>query len=451
MAGDSTRTASALRRRNDEQGSSRLGWAGVTGRGTCPGCKREYALTKAGKIRAHRCTDGVSGPNPHRAPLSTENEERTCQSSDGPTVTSDVDQFLSAETRPEPKRPQWGRYRLPHPVTGKEQSWQRVTTFARMASDGFGLEQWKLRMALKGASLRPDLVALAASLDAKKDAKRLNALVEQAREAAGGSAAANLGTAIHALTETVDLAKDKRAALSDVPVAQRSDVAAYLDCLDAHGIVVVPEMVERITCVPAYEVAGTLDRGLEITRSGRITLRSGRTVTLRSGEHVIGDVKTGKDLSHGEGEIAVQLHSYAQGVNEAGVWDHGSQRWADVPKVRGDVAFVMHVPAGTGTCTLYVIDLDMGREAAKLCVAVRAGRKVKGFLTAYEPESFKLDLSKIGTEEQGPSPYMDLLERFASIRTNAQGSALYHEACETFGTDSDEVKRLVEIGKAALS
>lgn len=365
-------------------------------------------------------------------------------------MTSDL--FESpAQPRPEPKRDRWGRYVLPHPHTGKSQSWQRVTTFARTAADGFGLEQWKLRMALKGAALRPDLVALAASLDVRTDAKRLNQLADQAREAAGGSSAANLGTAIHALTESVDLARDKQTALDSVPEAQRPDVAAYLDCLDGHGIVAVPELVERITCVPGYDVAGTLDRVLRITRDARLTLKSGRLVQLHAGDRTIGDVKTGRDLSHSEGEIAVQLHSYAEGVNEAGVWDH-EKGWQSIPRVRDDVAFVMHVPAGSGSCTLYVVDLAMGREAAELCVKVREGRKVKGFLTEYEPGQFKLDLSRIGTGEPStPSPYQAFLERFASIRSRAEGSALYREACEVFGSDSAETRRLVEIGKAALS
>lgn len=375
-------------------------------------------------------------------------------SNGGSTVTSEVDLFLSAESpRPEPKRDGWGRYLLPHPMTGKNQPWQRVTTFARTAADGYGLEQWKLRMALKGAALRPDLVALAASLDVKADAKRLNALAEQAKEAAGGSAAANLGTAIHALTETVDMSRDKAAALLSVPAAQRQDVASYMEALSDHGLVPVPELVERVTCVPEYGVAGTLDRVLRITRDAQVTLKSGRVVQLRSSDHVIGDVKTGKDLSHSEGEIAVQLHSYAQGVNEVGVWDHDNERWwhpfLGEPLVRDDVAFVMHVPAGSGTCTLFVVDLAMGREAAQLCVNVRDHRKIKGYLTPYDPESAGLDFSQIQSAEL--SPYMIMLERFASITTRAEGSVLYKEACEMFGSGSTEVARLVEIGKAALS
>lgn len=185
----------------------------------------------------------------------------------------------------------YGRYKLVHPDTGKPVKWTRTTTFAKSIQDTFALSQWAQRMTLKGAALRPDIVAAVSTLEVKADKDRVNALVEDAKKAAGNKVAANLGTAVHAFTE------DRDRALVGMPVKAREvpddlmpSVDAYEQILSAFGLRPVPGLIEFTTAVKQYEVAGTSDRVYRVTRD--ITFKiNGRSLTLYAGEYVIGDVK----------------------------------------------------------------------------------------------------------------------------------------------------------------
>lgn len=351
-------------------------------------------------------------------------------------VTTDVFEAASAiKTDNEPKRDRWGRYLLPHPETGKRQAWTRATTMAKSISDTFALSQWSQRMVIKGLSVRPDLVSLAHSLDVRKDKDKLNSIAEQAKDAAGQKVSANLGTAVHALTESVDAG----AALDTVPPQHQSDVAAYLAAMSEAGLTVVPHLIERITVANQFDVAGTFDRVLKTA----------------DGDYVIGDLKTGRTLEYGWPEIAIQLALYAHGVNEAGVYDLAAERWDQVPQVRTDYGIVMHLPVGESICTLYRIDLTQGWAAARLCASVRDWRKARNLAEPY-------------VVAEAPSPYLDLLaaavgdighvavrpptwaERFAAVSSRGEASALYAEALEALG-NGPELALLVKVGMAQLA
>ncbi len=204
--------------------------------------------------------------------VQTETVTHTPSASMTDPAVPEADVFDSAPAaKPEPKRDRWGRYMLPHPDTGKRQAWTRATTMAKSISDTFALNMWSQRMTAKGLALRPDLVALAGTLDVKADKDRLNSLVDQAKDAAGQKVAANLGTAVHSYTEHVD----GGGSLESVPVLHRPEVAAYLAAMRDAGLTAVPHLIERITVVPEFGTAGTLDRVLQEA----------------DGSYVIGDVK----------------------------------------------------------------------------------------------------------------------------------------------------------------
>jgi hypothetical protein len=99
-------------------------------------------------------------------------------------------------------RDRYGRPMVVPPKGGKAVPYTRTTTVAGSLDDGTALVAWKLRMAAAGLTLRSDLL-LAAS--ANRDNKlEMDKLVEDAMEAAGATAQANIGTAIHTLTEKYD-------------------------------------------------------------------------------------------------------------------------------------------------------------------------------------------------------------------------------------------------------
>lgn len=289
-----------------------------------------------------------------------------------------------AEVPDKDKYDRWGRYKVNHPANpSKKVAWTRATTFAKSVQDTFALSQWAQRMTLKGAALRPDIVAAAGTLEVKKDKDQMNALVEDAKKAAGVKVAANKGTAVHSYTEHRDRGEEV-----EIPEEYVPTVDAYEAVLKEFGLEPVPGLIEFTTAVAQFEIVGTSDRCYRVTRDITIDL-NGRPVTLYAGEYVIGDVKTGADLSYGWQEIAIQLAIYAQGLNSSGVWSWASRTWSrpedpDQPgvqiQVRTDVGVVPHLPVdreetGAPLATLYAVDLTAGWAACVLCGQVRSWRK----------------------------------------------------------------------------
>lgn len=265
-------------------------------------------------------------------------------------------------------RDRWQRPLIKPAAGGKPVAYTRVTTFAGSIEDMFGLGQWQQRMVALGLATRPDLVlSVAAHADDKNE---LNRIVDSAREAAAASAAATTGTALHRLAERYDRGQ---ITLAEVPESNRADLAAYAAAmapLRIHGI-------EQFVVVDEIQVAGTFDRIVEY-----------------GGQRYVADIKTGS-IEYGSGKMAVQLALYAHG-------------WLYEPKrnsrgstgVSTTAGIIIHLPAGTGRCDLYWIDLRAGWEAAELCDKVRAWRKRKGLLAA----------ATFGAAEPIPSPTLSRLE-----------------------------------------
>lgn len=274
------------------------------------------------------------------------------------TSRSDVldDPALAAPApRPEPKRDRWGRYLIPDPVTGKERSWTRATTWAATVADTFGLTQWELRMAAIGLARRQDLlVGVAAVLDPDSpDGKRkLNKLVDQAKDAAHAGARATIGTALHSFVEAIDGGREVQ-----VPAPFDRDIDAYRRAMVP--IKVSPNYLEKICVVRELGVAGTMDRVVRLPAS-RLPM--------------IGDVKTGRDLSYSWTEIAIQLALYAHADT---VYDPTRERHGRMLPVDQERALVIHLPASEARCQLYIVDIAAGWEMALTCGKVRDWRKRK--------------------------------------------------------------------------
>lgn len=290
-------------------------------------------------------------------------------------------------------RDRWGRYLLPHPQTGQVQPWTRATTVASSIADTFTLSQWSQRMAVKGLTMRPDLYALACGFDVAADRDDMNSVCEQAKSAAGDKVAANLGTAMHNFTAAVD-----RGDKVNIPPNMLADVNAYSEALRATGLELVLDMIEQriaLTRAAAGEdIAGTFDRVYRVVRDIDIKMADGTPVHLAAGTYVIGDLKTGRDLSYGWGEIAIQETIYAHGINQNGTWNVAKKEWNTLPlgyddghdgpmprMVSEKVGIVVHLPIqkkpGAPACEVYAVDLEQGWNAIQLCVAVRQWRKAK--------------------------------------------------------------------------
>ena len=256
------------------------------------------------------------------------------------------------------KRDGYGRYLLPHPHTGKEAAWTRTTTISSTLADRWALEAWSQRNTVIGLGLRPDLYALAAA-STPDDKDQLTQIVDQAQEAARASSAANLGTALHQLTQRIDAGETL-----DVPEPWRPDVDAYLNTLTANHLKV--EAIEQIVVDVRYQIAGTFDRILHSPDTGL---------------SYVADLKTGANaLRYSTNEIAIQLAIYA-GATHAWTGTY----YQPMPTVSQDWAIIIWLPVSQGHCELHAVNLTEGRKALTLALAVRAWRKRSDLTTPYPP------------------------------------------------------------------
>ncbi len=278
---------------------------------------------------------------------------RTTENKPKPAEVHPDDPF--SQPSAEPERDGYGRYLIPHPETGKKQAWTRATTMAKSISDTYALQKWGERMTAKGLMSRADLRAMVAATPLT-DKDKLNALCEDAKTAAGSKDSANHGSAMHAFTETLDRGQADDAFWSALEDQQRADLAAYAKALEAEGITILPQFIERTVVLTDPEVVGTFDR---IVRMPDGTLR-------------IVDLKTGQNLDYGWNEIAIQLAIYA---NAGTVYDWRTRKHLPMPDVDRKLGLVIHLPVGTGECTTYDVDLTEGWAGLLLCAEVRGWRK----------------------------------------------------------------------------
>ena len=241
-------------------------------------------------------------------------------------------------------RDRYGRPMVVPPKGGKAVPYTRTTTVAGSLDDGTALVAWKLRMAAAGLTLRPDLL-LAASA-ARENKLEMDKLVEDAMEAAGATSAATIGTAIHTLTEKHDRGED----LGVIPEDYVADIQAYADVTKPFKHI----HIEQFSVLDKYKIAGTPDRVVEY-----------------KGEKFIADLKTGS-ISYPH-KIAMQLAVYANGLPyDPATATRGS--WGDINTERG---IIIHLPAGSGECTLHFVDLKKGWKGIQLAMKVRTWRDTK--------------------------------------------------------------------------
>lgn len=372
-----------------------------------------------------------------------------------PAPASDIPESTTTVSgQPEPDRDRWGRYLLPVGGSGK-QAHTRATTFAKLGANTKAIEAWNERNVIRGLALRPDLLMLANGLEVKRDRNDLNSIAAQAKDAAGSKVAANIGTAYHAFTERLDAGL---LALGDIPPQYKTRVLQYLEATTRAGLTTRPEWIERTTAVRADQVgaplpvAGTLDRIFQ----------------LPDGSLVIGDLKTGADLSYGEMEIEVQLALYAHGVNTHGLFDWNTKQWerplvvdaAGTPsalQVRTDIAIVVHLPADGDGCTLYVADIERGwRDAQRLGPLQSSLREKKRFRTLMAS-----DLTPRTAKELPAQPSPDQADAndawgwakhlISTAETQARIAELYQSFLDSGLFHTDQLAVLVGLGKDRLN
>jgi hypothetical protein len=236
--------------------------------------------------------------------------------------------------------------------------YKRCTTFIDVLQSEFALKQWDRRMVAYGMSQRPDLVLAAAASDPNSPSEKrgIQSIAGAAIEHARGSAAANIGTALHKLTERMDRGEK----LGVVPEPFPADLRAYEECVKAEKLEWVG--VESFRVHDEYQVAGTTDR-----------------IGWYRGRLRIFDLKTSPNenpISYPHGP-SMQLAMYAHSVPYIYPGDY---RTADVADVDTDVAYIINMPAGSGRCELRPVNIAKGWGACTLAVQVWRWRDTKGLI-----------------------------------------------------------------------
>ena len=278
------------------------------------------------------------------------------------------------------RRDQWGRYLVRPPFDDAEKpvGYTRATTVATALDDGYGLQKWLATMAICGAMMRPGLRAQwealmathagdpwYASDEAKRDCKRL---VDECAAVGGANDRSEIGTALHEITAMFDAG---RTPTHLSPETER-DLTVYADTLAAANIVLDPDLIETTVVLDEPRVAGTFDRGARVPGFAK---------------PLIADLKTGGDLSFSWHSIAVQVAIYAHGdaIYRQGPAEDGSGDVREpMPDVDRDNGLIIWLPAGTGECELFLVDLTAGWEAFQRSMWVREWRKRDVFMVLGE-------------------------------------------------------------------
>lgn len=265
--------------------------------------------------------------------------------------------------RVEPPRDRWTRPLITPVGGGKAVPYTRVSTLAKALDDNQGLINWAAAATVIGAMRRPGLHAAWQALIAEhgdpwyatdQSKAQCKRLVEQCKEAGGTTDRADIGTALHKLTELVDQGR----ALEHVQPQLQADVEAYRSTMEAHGIEVLTDYLEAFVVLDEQRLGGSFDM----------------LARLPDGRVVVCDKKTGSNLDFSWLAFAVQLGCYSRGV----LYDAATHVRTPLPDVDQSIGLIIHIPAGTGTCTLHEVDLDAGWEAAQVSIAVRQWRARKG-------------------------------------------------------------------------
>jgi len=342
--------------------------------------------------------------------------------------------------RPESKFGTWGWYQLPDPESGRPTGFPRATTIAETLDDTYGLNRWKrretARRILQLATMAPDtrihpawditaaecLAAFDEALTNGKTTDVDNAL-DTIDNLMGGADARELGECVHAWLEALDMGL---VLLRDVPEVVRPHIDHARKVVAHRGLVALPEYVERTVLNDRCDdetVAGKIDRIYRI---------------VTTGELVLGDIKTSKDLKYSWLSFGVQVGGVYGWATKMLAID--GQSWEPMPEIRDDFAILLHVPSDQPSkAAAITINMWWGGEVFAESVATRTRRK-----------EAKVQVPKhiVPPPTAEAVRYAEARLALSAINTAADGQAVYETYQDVWDDDLGEfaatVAELVE-------
>ncbi len=221
-----------------------------------------------------------------------------------------------------------------------------ITTVAKIPDDTYNLDQWRKREVVRGIAFEPALIERAAAHHDDRD--QLNRIAEEALAVAKTHHKAERGTAAHRITERVDLGE----LIIDTPLA-RAVQTAWTKALDAAGLTILPEYVERIVVYPDRKIAGRFDR-----------------IARRRSDHqlVVVDLKTGTGAIRYPHSTAIQLAMYANAPLLVGPLEDGVATSTEkMPDVDKRWAYIIHMPSDA-VVAVHKIDIRAGWEICRRAI-----------------------------------------------------------------------------------
>lgn len=234
---------------------------------------------------------------------------------------------------------------------------RNVSAVAKIPDDDWALSMWRQRMVLVGAAINPTLATRAAAHHDDKGA--LNSLVEEALTVAKAHDAAGMGTASHRIAERVDMGLPMVETVHGTAVT-----TAWRKALEATGLEIVPEFVERIVVHPPHLIAGRFDRLVYDTCAKKLRVL---------------DLKTGSSAMNYPHAVACQLALYAYAPLLADISGDGgaTEKFDRMPDVDREVGLVVHMPTPE-EATVYEVDIAAGWDCViKVILPTIAWRKRK--------------------------------------------------------------------------
>ena len=208
-------------------------------------------------------------------------------------------------------------------------------------------------------ALGPRASTVVAVKEGDKDSKKV--LRDKALDKGAANEAADMGTALHAMTVRAEDATDVD---FDPGEPFQTDLDAYRDCLATYGL--VSEMFECPMVNDHFRAAGTADRIYRLTKD--LATPGG---VIPAGQLVLGDLKTGQKFDFSLPGYAIQLALYATGT----LYDLTTQSRLPTPPTNGDWAILVHLPVGQGRCELQWVSIEIGNYGAWIAQEVKQWRK----------------------------------------------------------------------------
>jgi hypothetical protein len=241
----------------------------------------------------------------------------------------------------------------------KSLRYSRPSGYGKPLDDENALVNWKINKSMLGVALSPALSAQVAAVD-QKDKPSLLALRNEALNKGAANEAADMGTALHAMTHRMENPEDDW----EPPEQYAGDLDAYLNTIRQYGL--ISEMIEVPMVNDDWKAAGTADRIYRTT----VDLTAPDGSTIQAGTLLLGDIKTGKSLDFSPPGYSVQMAIYATGQ----LYDVVTEKRLATPPINQLWTVLVHLPVGKSDCNLYFLSIEVGNHGAYLAHLVKEWR-----------------------------------------------------------------------------